>query len=208
MKDRACKALDVAQRSPVLKGKWAVVTGGNSGIGLETCRALLAGGASLVLCSRSTEAGERAAEEIRAAVPLTGNTIVVEALDLADLASVRRFVGRLADRLPVGPDILICNAGVMATPAGSSTADGFELQLGTNHIGHQALVAGLLPGMRAAELLRGPGRIVVLTSVSHKWVKLELDTLHVSGSAKLNPWVAYAQSKLACLLLAKEVAKR
>ena len=138
--------------------------------------------------------------------------IVVEQLDLADLANVARCAARLALRLPSGcPDLLVLNAGVMATPPGARTTDGFEMQIGTNFIGHQALLQALLPRMRAVKSELGPaaaaGRVVVLTSMSHKWTTLDLHDLNFERR-RYNPWVGYAQSKLACVLMAKELARR
>jgi NAD(P)-dependent dehydrogenase (short-subunit alcohol dehydrogenase family) len=231
-------ALELAQQAPSLSGKWGVVTGATSGIGRETALALSAGGANVVLACRSVEAGEKVAAELRAtlakarplpappgaagsqcaprsecdaAMDLQGE-VCVEQLDLANLDSVSRFAARLEARLPGGaPDLLVLNAGVMATGATDTTADGFEMQLGTNHVGHHALVQKMLPAMRAAERRHGSGaagRVVVLSSVSHKWGKLDLDDLHFQRGRRYNPWVSYAQSKLACMLLAQELARR
>lgn len=146
-----------ADQIPDQTGRRAVVTGANSGLGLITARELARHGAEVVLACRDTAKGEAAAAAIRAAAP--GAAVSVDALDLADLASVRDFAERFAtahDRL----DLLIDNAGVMAPPR-RLTADSFELQLGTNHLGHFALT-GLLRAAgaerrdgRAADALRG-----------------------------------------------------
>ena len=127
-------------------GRTAIVTGGNSGLGLETARELARHGASVVLACRDTNKGAAARRDIEASVP--GATVEVAALDLASLASVQSFAESLATPAG-GVDLLINNAGVMAPPR-RETSDGFELQLGTNLLGHFALTAGVLP------LMRGP----------------------------------------------------
>jgi NAD(P)-dependent dehydrogenase (short-subunit alcohol dehydrogenase family) len=181
---------------PDQQGRIAVVTGANSGIGLEAARELARAGGRLVLACRSTAKGVAAAESIRATVP--GAELDVEALDLTSLDSVRAFAGRYAhERL----DLLINNAGVMASPY-SKTADGFELQLGTNHLGHFALT-GLLLG----KLLATPrARVVTVSSTAHKFGRIDFDDLQSERSYQR--WRAYGQSKLANLLFALELDRR
>ncbi len=181
---------------PDQQDRIAVVTGANSGIGLEAARELARAGARVVLACRSTAEGVSAAESIRATVP--GAELDVEALDLTSLDSVRAFAGRYPhERL----DLLINNAGVMASPY-SKTADGFELQLGTNHLGHFALT-GLLLG----KLLATPrARVVTVSSTAHKFGRIDFDDLQSERSYQR--WRAYGQSKLANLLFALELDRR
>ena len=164
-----------------------VVTGANSGIGRIAARELARAGARVTLAVRDTAKGERAA----AGMP---GTVEVRRLDLADLASVRE----LADSWQGDLDILINNAGVMATPE-TRTKDGFELQIGTNHLGHFALTNLLLPRIR--------DRIVTVSSGAHRIGKIRLDDLNWEhGDYKR--WPAYGQSKLANLLFTAELQRR
>ena len=145
---------------PDQSGRLAVVTGANSGIGLETARRLALAGADVVLAVRSVDKGNRAADDVRSTAP--NATVTVTALDLASLASIEAFAGSMiADSRPV--DLLINNAGVMAVPTRHTTADGFELQLGTNHLGHYALTGRLLPLLRAATA----PRVTTVSSGAH-----------------------------------------
>ncbi|PQM44078.1 Fatty acyl-CoA reductase [Mycobacterium talmoniae] len=133
---------------PDLTGKLAVVTGANSGLGFGLARRLSAAGADVVMAIRNRAKGEAAIAEIRAAVP--DAKLTIRSLDLSSLASVAALADEFtADGRPI--DILINNAGVMTPPERDTTADGFELQFGSNHLGHFALTAGLLPLLRAAE---------------------------------------------------------
>jgi NAD(P)-dependent dehydrogenase (short-subunit alcohol dehydrogenase family) len=181
---------------PSQTGRIAVITGANSGIGLEAARELARAGAHVVLACRDTGKGDAAAQAIRTAVP--GAKLDVEALDLASLDSVRAFAGRYArERL----DLLINNAGVMAAPY-AKTADGFELQLGTNHLGHFALTGLLLD-----RLLATPhARVVTVSSTAHKFGSMRFDDLQSERS--YHRWPAYGQSKLANLLFALELDRR
>ncbi len=183
---------------PDQAGRLAVVTGANSGLGLITARELARAGATVVLACRDTGRGEHALSQIRAAAP--GADVSVGALDLADLGSVRAFAERFAaehDRL----DLLINNAGVMAPPR-RLTADGFESQLGTNHLGHFALT-GLLLG----RLLAAPQpRVVTLSSGAHRIGRINFDDLQ--GERRYNNWRAYGQSKLANLMFCFELDRR
>ncbi|GAA2893477.1 oxidoreductase [Pseudonocardia halophobica] len=172
---------------PDLTGRTVVVTGANSGIGLEAARALAAAGAHVVLACRNTAKGEAAAAS------LTGSTEVRE-LDLADLSSVGRFAADL-DR-PV--DVLVNNAGLMAVPE-QRTADGFEMQIGTNFLGHFALTGLLLP--------RITDRVVTLSSLMHRIGRIDLDDLNWERR-RYQRWLAYGQSKLADLMFAYELQHR
>ncbi len=188
-----------ARDMPDQSGRVAVVTGSNTGIGLETVAALARRGAHVVLACRDQAKGRSAAAGI-AAGGVSG-TLDVMVLDLADLASVRVFSAAFRDgfdRL----DLLINNAGVMWPPA-SKTVDGFELQFGTNHLGHFALTARLLDRLRKTS----GSRVVTVSSVSHRFGTIDFDDLHWE-SRKYHPNRAYGQSKLANLLFAYELQRR
>ncbi len=186
------------QDVPPQAGRIVVVTGANSGLGLNTARVLAARGAHVVLASRSAEKAADAAALIRVDTP--GASLEVLPLDLADLASVRAAAERFAadhDHL----DVLVNNAGVMATPH-RRTADGFELQLGTNHLGHFALT-----GLLLASLLAAPAaRVVTVSSGAHQMGRIVFDDLQ--AERRYRKWPAYGQSKLANLLFAYELARR
>jgi NAD(P)-dependent dehydrogenase (short-subunit alcohol dehydrogenase family) len=179
-------------------GRTAVVTGANSGIGFETARALAAKGARVVLACRSEERGRDAESRLRAAVPQADTRF--EPLDLGSLASLRAF----AEKLRAAEsclDLLVNNAGVMMPPYGK-TVDGFETQLGTNHLGHFALTGLLLELIR-----RTPkARVVVVSSLAHFWGRIAWDDLQSERS--YNPTRAYGQSKLANLLFMRELQRR
>ncbi|AKT51082.1 oxidoreductase [Arsenicicoccus sp. oral taxon 190] len=177
---------------PDQTGRVFVVTGANSGLGLETTRALVAKGAYVVMACRDTAKGEAA----RASLDLSGTGgAEVRRLDLASLASVRDFAEGVADwRI----ETLINNAGVMAVPF-SRTEDGFEMQLGTNVLGHFALTAQLLP--------RLTDRVVWLSSLMHRIGRIDLADPSFERR-RYNPWIAYGQSKLADLMLAYELQRR
>ena len=175
-----------------------MVTGGNSGIGYAAAEALAAHGARVVIAVRNAEKGQAAVEMIRQAH--AGAAVEVMALDLSDLSSVRRFA-EAVHRLHPALHLLINNAGVMALPYGR-TVDGFELQLGTNHLGHFTLTGLLLPAILAA-----PGaRVVTVSSGLHMRGRIDFDNLQ--GAAGYNRWAAYSQSKLANLLFAYELQRR
>ncbi|HEV7614736.1 MAG TPA: oxidoreductase [Solirubrobacterales bacterium] len=183
---------------PDQAGRTAVVTGANSGLGLAAAQALAAAGAEVVLACRNAEKGEAALASIQAATP--GARVAVEALDLASLASVREFAERYAaDR--DGLDLLINNAGLMAPPR-RQTADGFESQLGTNHLGHFALTGLLLGQMQGRE----DARVVTVSSTAHKVGRIAFGNLQ--GERRYFRWAAYAQSKLANVLFARELERR
>ena len=171
---------------PDQTGRTIVVTGANTGLGEATARQLAARGARVVLACRNTAKGDAAAAR------MTGD-VAVRALDLADLASVRAF----AEATPA-VDVLINNAGIMAVPHGR-TADGFELQFGTNFLGHFALTLLLLP--------RISDRVVTLSSGAHRIGRIDLDDLNWEGR-RYRPWGAYGQSKLADVMFAYELHRR
>jgi NAD(P)-dependent dehydrogenase (short-subunit alcohol dehydrogenase family) len=180
-----------------LSGKRAIVTGGSSGIGVETARALASAGADVTLAVRDTDAGERTAADI---VTDTGNAAVqVGRLDLADQASVVAFAASWHGPL----HLLINNAGVMALPDLQLTPEGWELQLATNHLGHFALALGLHQALAAA----GDARIVSLSSRGHLRSPVIFDDLNFT-SRPYDPWLAYGQSKTANVLFAVEATRR
>jgi len=185
-------AADIRDQS----GKVAVVTGGNSGLGLVTVRELTRHGARVILACRSLEKGEAARREIAAGVP--GAEIDVRELDLADLASVRAFASGLGEE---SLDLLINNAGIMMVPE-RKTADGFELQFGTNHLGHFALTGLLLEALSRA----ASSRIVTLSSIEHKAGKLDFENLQ--GEQSYSPRSAYQRSKLANAVFGLELDRR
>jgi NAD(P)-dependent dehydrogenase (short-subunit alcohol dehydrogenase family) len=176
-----------SQDIPRQDGRTFVVTGANSGIGLVAARELARAGARVVLAVRDTARGEQAAATIDGATE-------VRRLDLADLASVRAF----ADEWDEPLDVLVNNAGVMATPR-RRTADGFELQIGTNHLGPFALTNLLLP--RITE------RVVTVSSGAHRAGSIRLDDLNWERG-RYQRWLAYGQSKLANLLFTLELQRR
>jgi NAD(P)-dependent dehydrogenase (short-subunit alcohol dehydrogenase family) len=167
-------------------GRTFVVTGANSGLGAATARELGAHGATVVLACRNTDKGQDAAATMTGAVS-------VRRLDLADLSSIRQFAEQTD-----GADVLINNAGVMAIPK-RRTADGFEMQIGTNFLGHFALTARLLPKIT--------DRVVTLSSFVHRFGRLNVDDLNWD-SRHYQRWAAYAQSKLADLMFAYELQRR
>lgn len=183
---------------PDQSGNVAIVTGANSGIGLEAARMLAQRGAEVVLACRNVEKGEAAAATIRQRTE-TAN-VRVEALDLASLASIRAFAEKTARTIP-RLDLLVNNAGIMAIPR-ALTADGFEMQLGTNHLGHFALTGLLLGPLLAAE----GGRVVTVSSGAHHFGRMDFDDL--MGERRYEKWRAYAQSKLANLLFFHELDRR
>ncbi|NGO70466.1 SDR family NAD(P)-dependent oxidoreductase [Streptomyces sp. SB3404] len=183
---------------PDLSGRTALVTGANSGIGLPTARELARYGARVLLACRGAAKGEAAVAHIRERVP--GAEVETVQLDLADLASVRALGEELPDRLD-GLDLLVNNAGVGMIPR-RTTADGFEMQFGTNHLGHFALTGLLLP-----LLLRRPGaRVVTVSSDNHAKGSLDFDDLGAERSYSRNG--QYARSKLANLLFTRELQRR
>ncbi len=181
-----------------LKGKRFLITGASSGIGLETARSLVSHGASVVGAVRNLTKAELATASVRDAASQGGSLGLIN-LDLASLQSVRACADKL---LADGQlfDAIIANAGVMATPFGR-TIDGFEVQFGTNHLGHFALINGIEP------LLADNGRLVVLSSLAHRGADIDLDDPNFEQQA-YDPWVAYSRSKTANSLFAVEFDRR
>ncbi|MBV9514433.1 MAG: SDR family NAD(P)-dependent oxidoreductase [Mycobacteriaceae bacterium] len=171
---------------PVFAGRTVIVTGANSGLGLITARELARVGAHVVLAVRNTAKGDDAAAKI-------SGDVEVRKLDLQDLASVREFTDGVT-----GVDVLVNNAGIMAVPH-AVTRDGFESQIGTNHLGHFALTNLLLPKIT--------DRVVTVSSAFHYVGRISLDDLNWK-SRRYGPWRAYAQSKLANLLFTSELQRR
>lgn len=183
---------------PSQAGRTAIVTG-TGGLGLEDALALAGAGAEVIVAGRNAEKGEAALARIRQAVP--GARVAFEPLDLASLASVAAFAERMAgsrDRI----DLLINNAAVMAPPHRRLSADGYELQFATNHLGHVALTARLLPLLRRA----GAPRVVSLSSIAARGGRIAFDDLQAEHAYR--PMAVYSQSKLACLMFALELQRR
>jgi NAD(P)-dependent dehydrogenase (short-subunit alcohol dehydrogenase family) len=181
---------------PNQTGRMAIVTG-TGGLGYETALELARKGGTVILAGRSAAKGAESIGRIKAAVP--GAAITFEALDLGSLALVAAFADKmLAAGTPV--DILVNNAGVMAPPKRQVTSDGFELQFGTNYLGHYALTARLLP------LLKPGSRVVSLSSIAHRNGAIRFDDLQWEHGYK--PWPSYSQSKLAMLMFALELQRR
>ncbi len=181
---------------PVQHGRTAIVTG-TGGLGFEDALALARAGARVVIAGRNGAKGSEALSRIRAAVPSA--QVCFEQLDLASLISVAAFAARISDRYN-SIDILINNAGVMVPPRREVTADGFELQFGTNYLGHFALTAHLLP------LLREGARVVSLSSVAAR--AGVIDFVDLNSARSYAAMRAYSQSKLACLMFALELQRR
>ena len=182
---------------PDLSGQSMIITGANSGIGLEAAIVLAQKGAAVTLAVRDAVRGQSAADRIRASYPQA--ELEVARLDLADLAGVRHFASEWIAGHPEGLDVLINNAGVMAIPR-RETADGFEMQLGTNHLGHFALT-GLL-----VDTLNPGGRVVTVSSGAHRFGQMNFDDLQAADSYQ--KWRVYGQSKLANILFALELHRR
>ena len=186
-----------AEQLPDLCGRTAVVTGANSGIGWYTTRALAVHGARVIMACRDIERGKLAADDIRAAAPAA--EVEVAELNLASMASVRAFAAGWTGPL----DVLINNAGVMAPPKRATTEDGYELQFGTNHLGHFVLTGLLLPTLlEAAE-----PRVVTVASVAHHGGTDTVVDANDAGDG-YNPQRTYSNSKLANLLFALELQRQ
>ena len=187
-----------AEAIPDQDGRTAIVTGANSGLGRIVARELAKHGARVIIASRDNAKGAEAARTIAAAFP--SSDVEAAQLDLANLSSIRAFAARVRagnDHI----DLLINNAGVMAAPF-RRTADGFELQFGTNHLGHFALTGLLLPLLYE----RPDTRVITVSSNNHKAGRMRFDDLQ--GERRYSRWGAYAQSKLANLLFAFELDRR
>lgn len=182
---------------PPQTGKTALVTG-SAGLGFETARELARAGARVIVASRNPETGAEAIARIKAEIPAA--VIRFEAVDLGNLASVSALAARLQGRTDV-LDLLVNNAGVMTPPRRMETADGFELQFGTNHLAHFALTGLLLPLLINA----GQARVVTLSSIAARGGKIDFADLQRND---YRPMPAYAQSKLACLMFGLELQRR
>ncbi|VWB35554.1 putative short-chain dehydrogenase [Burkholderia pseudomultivorans] len=187
-----------ARQVPAQGGKVAVVTGANSGLGWQLAETLAAKGATVVMGCRDAMRGAAAADAIRRLHP--DARVEVEPLDLADLASIQRFAAEVADRHG-RVDILCNNAGVMFLPL-RHTRDGFEMQFGTNHLGHFALTGHLLPALRAARR----ARVVTMSSGLNRGGRIRIDDLR--AERRYNRYLAYCDSKLANLVFALELQRR
>jgi NAD(P)-dependent dehydrogenase (short-subunit alcohol dehydrogenase family) len=193
-----------ALRGHDLGGKTAVVTGAASGIGVETARVLAQAGADVVMAVRKVSAGQDVASRLRHDLGGRGGKLEVQALDLADLQSVAAFVaGFRASGRPL--HLLVANAGIMGLPRPGRTAQGFELQVGTNHLGHLALTAGLLPVLAAS----APARIVIVASNAHRRAEPARLLASLAGEPiDYSPLGVYGDSKLANIVFAKGLARR
>jgi NAD(P)-dependent dehydrogenase (short-subunit alcohol dehydrogenase family) len=184
---------------PPQAGRLAVVTGATGGLGFETAVALARASMDVIVAGRNEARGREALRRIR---PLAPDALIrFEKLDLADLRSVSAFADRLREA-GRAVDLLVNNAGVMALPRRRVTADGFEMQLGSNYLGHFALTGLLLPLVRRS---RWP-RVVQVSSIAHRCGAIRFHDLHWESGYK--PWAAYSQSKLAMLLFAFELQRR
>jgi len=189
------------EQIPSQAGKTALVTGANSGIGYQAALQLARHGAHVLLGCRNETKGRGALARLQREAP--GASAEVVELDMASLASIRRFAATFIAR-GLALDLLINNAGVMALPKRELTVDGFERQFGTNHLGHFALTGLLLPALLAAEA----PRVVTVASLAHRTGKIEFDNLQSEKSYKGAGWEAYNASKLANILFAKELDRR
>ncbi|PXY27226.1 oxidoreductase [Prauserella muralis] len=186
---------DIADQS----GRTVLITGANSGLGLRTAQVLAGKGARVLLACRSAERGARALREVAAAA---GTEPELVRLDLADLASVRDAAARVRERTGDALDILVNNAGLMGTPRGL-TADGFETQFGTNHLGHAALTWLLMPALRGGTA----ARVVTVSSLAARGGRLDLRDPNFEHR-RYNPATAYSQAKLANQVFAAELDRR
>jgi protochlorophyllide reductase len=194
MESKAWSTDDIGDRT----GTVALITGANSGIGFETARALAEHGAHVVLACRNPEKARRAADELE--LDLDRSSLELLTLDLADLVSVRRAAEQfLAEHARL--DLLINNAGVMGTPY-RQTADGYELQMATNHLGHFALTGLLFDRL----VTSGRSRVVTVSSLMHRTGHIDFDD--VEGTKIRNTWLNYGSSKLANLLFTLELSRR
>ncbi len=186
------------QDIPDMSGKLALITGANSGLGFNTTKGLAASGAKVIMACRTVAKAESARDKILSETP--GADLEIRQLDLSDLGSVKSFAESIIND-GLAPDLLINNAGVMAVPYGK-TKDGFEMQIGTNHLGHFALT-----GLLINQLADG-ARIVNVASMAHRWTPgINLDDLNWE-KRKYKRWQAYGDSKLSNLLFTFELVRR
>ncbi|CEI67817.1 hypothetical protein FVEN_g9617 [Fusarium venenatum] len=189
-----------------LAGKTIFITGANQGIGFETVRALRTTGATIFLGVRDLKKGQQAVEDLRASNPNNGAPLHLIELSLNSLNSVRAAAQAfLAQRANL--NILILNAGVMATPEGK-TVDGFETQFGINHLGHFLLFQLLKPALLAAATPSFTSRVISLSSLAHRVSDIRFHDLNFEEEGSYEPWVAYGQSKSANIYMATEIDKR
>ncbi|HET8911705.1 MAG TPA: oxidoreductase [Ktedonobacteraceae bacterium] len=187
-----------AKDIPDLQGYTVIVTGANSGLGLQTTRAIAAKRAHVIMACRNLEKGQQALNSVEAQIP--GASVELAELDLASLESVRLFVAKFREK-QTQLNLLFNNAGVMAIPR-AETKDGFEMQFGTNHLAHYALTGLLLPTLLATP----HSRVVNTTSFARKFGKINFDDLN--RTQKYGRWEAYGQSKQANLLFTFELQRR
>ncbi|KAL6762748.1 hypothetical protein V8C86DRAFT_2515150 [Haematococcus lacustris] len=192
----------VAQAAGAERVKRVLITGGNTGIGFETAKSLCAKGWDVTLACRDKGRAAAAVASIKEQQP--GAQVSSLNLDLANLASVKAAASSLVDTGCADFDVLLNNAGVMATPK-MKTQDGFDFQLGVNHLGHFALTLLLLPAMLKAEK---PVRIINVSSAAHTMGSIKFDDLNRDKPGAYSPWEAYGQSKLANILFTYELARR
>jgi NAD(P)-dependent dehydrogenase (short-subunit alcohol dehydrogenase family) len=191
-------AVSAQAEIPSQLGKSVVITGATGGLGYETALALTKAGAEVILTGRDDRKGQTAIEKISRDV--SDARVSYERLDLANLRSIADFAERMHSRPSL--DLLINNAGVMALPRRQTTTDGFEMQFGTNYLGHFVLTARLMPLLRRAS---GP-RVVNISSLAHRTAFIDFEDLQ--GARAYSPWKAYGQSKLAMLMFALELQRR
>lgn len=191
-----------ASQIPDVRGKVAVITGSNSGIGFEAARMLATAGVHIIMAVRNVDKGRRAVEDIQSrAINKNELQLDVYPLDLADLDSVQRFPDYLVQNHVESLDLLINNAGVMAPPL-QRTRQGFELQFGTNYLGHFALTGRLLPLLEKSP----KSRVVTVSSMAHRGGRIDFQNF--TGSQGYKRWREYSQSKLADLIFAYELQRR
>lgn len=183
-----------------LAGKTIVITGANSGLGLETAKALYAKNANIIIACRNEQKAQQAIIEIKSAKANALGQLDFVSLDLADLESIRLLPGKVK-KISAKVDILINNAGVMTPPKGE-TKQGFETQFGTNHIGHFALTGLLLPLLEKS----AAGRIIVVSSLANRFGWINFNNLN--SEKYYSKWIAYAQSKLANIIFAQNLQQR
>ena len=209
-KTTAKQIVDFFGQGQYLRGRTAIVTGGNSGIGLETVKVLASAGARVILCSRSVDGARNAVEgEVKSAgqggyIVTDASNFIIKQLDLNSLKSVKTFaqdIIQTEDRI----DFLILNAGIMALPNLERTADGFEKQIGVNHFGHFYLYQLLEPKLKLQEF---PSRVVCLSSKAHTMGSVDLTDVNFRNGRKYSSFEAYGQSKSANILFAKQLADR
>jgi NAD(P)-dependent dehydrogenase (short-subunit alcohol dehydrogenase family) len=193
------------------EGRLALITGGNAGVGFGIAQELVRCGCSVILCCRSLNKAEQAAEALHACEPYDGcikGSVSILPLDLSSFASVKVLVNSLVSKgNPI--DLLICNAGVMAIPERTETDDGFELTWQVNYLSHALLVLDTLRGLRSAcERTGVEPRVVMLSSLTHWGAKLNLDTTSAHLEEPYDSFLQYANSKLCMLLFAKELHRR